>query len=91
MPLRRRKAMVWPTSARGLATLGTTPCKRPVSDQIADIGHQPLGAGFDELIVVKLLVLRLEQRHLLGDHRHELAQRAALLGVAQRDKSPAAS
>ena len=60
--------MVCATSARGLATFGTTPCKLPVTDQIADVRHHPVVAGFDELIVVKLLEVFFEHADLLGDH-----------------------
>ncbi len=35
--------------------LGAEPAQRPVADEIADIGRHPLGAGFDELVVVELV------------------------------------
>ncbi len=39
-----------------------------IADQIADIRHYPVVAGFDELIVVKLLQVFFENADLLGDH-----------------------
>ena len=48
--------MVFATSARGLADRRIrAPCQRPIPDQIADIRHDPVGAGLDELIVVELI------------------------------------
>ena len=55
----------------------------PVADQVADVRHDPIAAGFDELIVVKLIEVLFEHSRLLGDHRKQLAQRPALLGVAR--------
>ncbi len=55
----------------------------PVADQVADVRHDPIAAGFDELIVVKLIEVLFEHARLLGDHRKQLAQRPALLGVAR--------
>ena len=47
--------MVLATSARGEAMRGAEPVQRPVADQIADVGRDPVGAGLDELVVVELI------------------------------------
>ena len=56
--------MVLATSARGDATLRRHAVQRPIADQVADIGRDPVGAGLDELVVVELLDILLERREL---------------------------
>ena len=56
--------------------------QRPIADQIADIGRDPLGAGFDELVVVELLDVLLERGELARDQRQQA--RAAARPAARR-------
>ena len=56
--------------------------QRPVADQVADVRRHPAVGGLDELVVVELLDALREHVDLLGDDVDELAQHAALLGVA---------
>ena len=81
-PLRRRKRIVLATSARGLSALRGQSIHRPVADQVADIGYDPVGAGLDELIVVQLRQILVQNRDLCGDRGQQRAQRTAVLGVA---------
>ena len=64
------------------AIFGATPVQRPVADQVADVGRDPVGAGLDELVVVELLEIFLENTDLPVDEGEQLAERFALLGVA---------
>ena len=70
--------MVLATSARGEATLRRDAMQRPIADQVADVGRDPVGAGLDELVVVELLDVLLE--------RLELAARSA--PISARSGSP---
>ena len=54
----------------------------PVADQITDIRHDPILAGLDEPILVKLRDVVLYDVHLLGDDLQQRAQGITLLGVA---------
>src|SRR6185369_3951682 len=53
------------------------------ANQIADIGNNPLRAGFDELIVVRSVQVLLQHRNLLGDYGEQRFEGAALLLVIQ--------
>ena len=61
---------------------GHDPVQRPVADEVADVGRDPVGARLDELVVVGLLEALREHVDLVGEHVEQLAQHAALLGVA---------
>ena len=74
--------MVLATSARGLASSGVTPWSAAVADQVADVGHDPVGARLDELVVVELRQVLFQRADLLGQHGHQRLQRPALFGVA---------
>jgi hypothetical protein len=53
-----------------------------VSDEIADVRHDPLLARLDEPVFVELRDVALDEIHLLGDRAQQIAQRVALLLVA---------
>ena len=53
-----------------------------IADEITDVGRHPRRAGFDELVVVELFEVFLHGCHLLGDDGEQLAQRIALLRIA---------
>ncbi|OIQ67831.1 hypothetical protein GALL_505870 [mine drainage metagenome] len=55
----------------------------PVADKVADIGRDPIRAGLDELIVVKLPHVFFERRELPGERREKRPQRLALLGIPE--------
>ena len=56
--------------------------QRAISDQVADVREDPWRAGFDELIVVKLLEIFLDNSDLPCDKREQFAQWLALFYVA---------
>ena len=64
--------------------------QRPIADQVADIGRDPVGAGLDELVVVELLDILLERGELLGQAPR--SARAAARPARRRagDRRPAA-
>ena len=69
--------------------LGRDAVQALVADEVADIGHGPVGAGLDEQVVVELLQAFPGHRDLLGQHADQLFERPALqaqglrkLGVA---------
>ncbi len=47
--------------------------ERAIADQVADIRQHPRRAGFDELVVVKLVEIFLENADLLRDEREQFA------------------
>ena len=53
-----------------------------IADQVADIGRHPRRTGFDELVVVELVEVFLHGRDLFSDDGEQLAQRVALLRIA---------
>ena len=65
--------------------LGRGLVQAAVADEVADVGHRPLGAGLDEQIVVELFQALVGHGQLLGEHADELFQRAAIqpLGSGQ--------
>ena len=71
------------TSARGLAIFGRDAVEHAVADQIADVRRHPVGAGFDELIVVELLDVLLQHRDLLGQHGEQIRERARQRALLQ--------
>src|SRR6266516_1698979 len=56
--------------------------QRAITDQVADVREDPWRAGFDELIVVKLLEIFLDNSDLPCDKREQFAQWLALFYVA---------
>ncbi len=56
--------------------------QRPVADQVADVGHHPVGAGLDELVVVELLDVLLERGEFA--RRGRRAARAAARPARRR-------
>ena len=83
VPRRRRIADGVGDLGPGAGDAGGRAVQRPVADQAADVGRRPVGAGLDELVVVELLDVLLDDGRLLGDHAEQLAQREALVGVAE--------
>src|SRR5215472_4120002 len=55
---------------------------RVATHEVADVGDDPLRAGFDEGIVVKLLDVFFENGCLLGNDGTKREQRLAVLGIA---------
>ena len=53
-----------------------------VSDQIADVRHDPVLARLDEPVLVELGDVFLDEVHLLGDRAQQIAQRVAMFLVA---------
>ena len=51
-------------------------------DEVADIGHSPVGAGLYELVIVKLVQILFQYCHLLCDDRDEGLEGLSLLLVA---------
>ena len=62
---------------------------RLVADEIADIGNDPRGAGFDELVVVELIEVLGQHRQLLLDQHAAAiaAARAVPLAVSSSSRS----
>ena len=54
----------------------------PVANQVADVGRHPVGAGLDELVVVELFYVFFQCLELPRDQLNQVAQRVALLLVA---------
>src|SRR5262249_33592533 len=55
--------------------------QRAIADQIAEVRHDPIRAGFDELVVVKLRQIFFEHARLIGDDGQQRLERLASLGV----------
>ncbi len=53
----------------------------PMADEIAEIGHDPVGTRLDELVVVELFEVLFEHQRLAGNHVQQLAQRPARLRI----------
>ncbi len=84
-----RRGALAPAEADGIGHFGAgaerargQSIHRPVADQVADIGDDPLGAGLDELIVVQLRQILVQDRDLAAIAESSARKRAALLGVA---------
>ena len=56
---------------------------RAVADQIANIGHRPIGAGFDEPIGILLINIGFDDINLFPDQCQQRAQGKTDLGIAR--------
>jgi hypothetical protein len=52
------------------------------TDQVADVRHDPIRAGLDELVVVELRQVLFQRQRLVGQHLDERAQTASRRLVA---------
>src|SRR5258706_329363 len=52
-----------------------------IANQVTDIGHHPLLAGFNKPVLVELGNVRLYDVYLLGNHAQESFQRQTLLCI----------
>jgi hypothetical protein len=53
-----------------------------VADQVAEVGHRPVLARFDEPVFVELVHIVFDDLDLFGDHLEQRPQRVSALGVA---------
>ena len=54
---------------------GSHSVNRLITDQIADVGYDPRGTGFDELVVIELVEIVIDNRQLLLDQHEQRLQR----------------
>ena len=87
--MRRRKLIALATSRRadkillfGVARVGIDRPGGPISDEVANIGDDPIITGFDEPVVIELGDIVLDQVDLRGDHAQKLPQGAAHVEIA---------
>ena len=52
------------------------------AEQVAEVGHRPVFAGFDEAVVVEAFNIGFNERSLAGNDAEQGAQRAVQFGVA---------
>ena len=61
---------------------GTRATQRSVPDQVADVGRDPVRAGFDELVVVELLDVLFQRFEFAREQGEQRVQRTTLFLVA---------
>ena len=82
VPLRRRYAIVFATSARELRSVPCAAVQPAVSDEITDVRHRPVGARLDEEIVVELVDVLLDRAELLGNDGEQFFEHLTLRRIA---------